>query len=194
MKASILFARHGYAGTSLRQIAQESGVTTALVTYYFGSKERLLKTIMLNHGLPLAQERLKRLAEIRQKTTTPTAREIVTALVTPLALQMPAAQRILKIQAWLFLEPIKFATTLRHELYDETNREFISALQNARPDLPLRTIQWRYLLSVGAYLYVADSPQRFKELTGGNLGFLDIEEYVDQVAQFICGGIAGQTD
>lgn len=190
-RASILFARHGYAGTSLREIAEKTGVTTALVTYYFGSKERLLKTIMLAHGLELAQERLKRLRGLRSKTATPSVREIVAALVTPLALKMPVAQRILKIQAWLFLEPIKFATMLRHELYDDTNREFISALQSALPHLSLRTVQWRYLLSVGAYLYLSDSPQRFRELTGGSQETLNIDEYVEQVSDFICGGVVG---
>lgn len=50
-----LFARYGYAGTSIRDIARDAGITTASLYYFFGSKEALLVQIMregqnaLNH-------------------------------------------------------------------------------------------------------------------------------------------------
>jgi AcrR family transcriptional regulator len=47
--AARLFAEHGYAGTSLRQIAGETGLDAALIIRYFGSKESLfLETISLD--------------------------------------------------------------------------------------------------------------------------------------------------
>ena len=41
-----LFARRGYAGTGVREIAREAGVNGAMINYYFGSKPELLKAIM----------------------------------------------------------------------------------------------------------------------------------------------------
>lgn len=45
--AKKLFFRKGYARTTTRDIAELAGVNTALVNYYYRSKEQLLNTIML---------------------------------------------------------------------------------------------------------------------------------------------------
>lgn len=41
-----LFAEIGYAETSLRIIAKESNMNSAMVSYYFGSKEKLMQAIL----------------------------------------------------------------------------------------------------------------------------------------------------
>ena len=40
-----LFAEQGFEAVSTRQLAKEAGVNIAMITYYFGSKEELLKAI-----------------------------------------------------------------------------------------------------------------------------------------------------
>lgn len=44
--ATLLFTRRGYAGTSVRDIAQAASVDPALVIRYFGSKEALFVNVM----------------------------------------------------------------------------------------------------------------------------------------------------
>ncbi len=44
--ASRVFARYGYTGGSLRQIAEDVGVTTAALTRHFGNKEGLLQAVL----------------------------------------------------------------------------------------------------------------------------------------------------
>jgi AcrR family transcriptional regulator len=43
--AEKLFAQKGYDGTSVRDIAEEAGVNGAMISYYFGSKEGLIKAL-----------------------------------------------------------------------------------------------------------------------------------------------------
>ncbi len=43
--ALALFARHGYAGTTIRMIAKEAGVSLGLLYNYFAGKEELLREI-----------------------------------------------------------------------------------------------------------------------------------------------------
>lgn len=43
--AEILFADKGFDGTSVRDIADEAGVNVAMISYYFGSKEKLLDAL-----------------------------------------------------------------------------------------------------------------------------------------------------
>jgi AcrR family transcriptional regulator len=44
--AEELFAARGFAGTSIRHIAQKAGVTGAMLHYYFGNKETLYSTLL----------------------------------------------------------------------------------------------------------------------------------------------------
>ncbi len=43
--AEKLFADKGFSGTSVRDIADTSGVNLAMISYYFGSKEKLMESI-----------------------------------------------------------------------------------------------------------------------------------------------------
>ena len=43
--AETLFAERGFDGTSVRDIADEAGVNVAMISYYFGSKEKLMEAL-----------------------------------------------------------------------------------------------------------------------------------------------------
>jgi AcrR family transcriptional regulator len=47
--ASRLFAAHGYAGTSLRDIAEEANITKAALYYHFPNKEALYEQIVVDN-------------------------------------------------------------------------------------------------------------------------------------------------
>jgi len=44
--AEELFGEKGFDGTSVRDIAQSAGVNLAMISYYFGSKEKLLESLI----------------------------------------------------------------------------------------------------------------------------------------------------
>ncbi|MCL6220146.1 TetR family transcriptional regulator [Zunongwangia pacifica] len=41
-----LFSKNGFDGTSVRMIAKKAGINIAMISYYFGSKEKLLETLV----------------------------------------------------------------------------------------------------------------------------------------------------
>ena len=41
-----LFSKNGFDGTSVRMIAKTAGINIAMISYYFGSKEKLLETLV----------------------------------------------------------------------------------------------------------------------------------------------------
>ena len=43
--AEKLFSVNGFDGTSVRDIAQDAGVNVAMISYYFGSKEKLMEAV-----------------------------------------------------------------------------------------------------------------------------------------------------
>ncbi len=48
-KALEVFAEKGFDSASVRDIAQRADVNVAMISYYFGSKEKLLEAIFLSH-------------------------------------------------------------------------------------------------------------------------------------------------
>lgn len=50
LDAEALFAEKGFNGTSVREIADKAGINLAMVSYYFGSKEKLLEAIFDYRG------------------------------------------------------------------------------------------------------------------------------------------------
>lgn len=58
--AEKLFAENGFDGTSIRDISKQAKINIAMVSYYFGSKERLLEALVLQKtaGLKLQLENL----------------------------------------------------------------------------------------------------------------------------------------
>src|SRR5205085_12172342 len=48
--AEILFAEKGFNGTSVRDIAQKANINLAMISYYFGSKEKLLEAMFGYRG------------------------------------------------------------------------------------------------------------------------------------------------
>lgn len=45
--AEKLFAEHGFDGTSIREIAKQADINIAMISYYFGSKEKLLEALII---------------------------------------------------------------------------------------------------------------------------------------------------
>jgi len=54
--ATALFARSGYASTSMADIAEACGISKSVVYHYYDSKPRLLSDIMRAHALELLEE------------------------------------------------------------------------------------------------------------------------------------------
>ena len=48
--AEILFAEKGFNGTSVRDIAEKAHVNLAMISYYFGSKDKLLESLFDYRG------------------------------------------------------------------------------------------------------------------------------------------------
>ena len=70
--AEFLFSEKGFEGTSVRDIAQKAGVNLAMISYYFGSKEKLMEAIFGYRGHRLTVQ----LESMLQETSTPSIEKI----------------------------------------------------------------------------------------------------------------------
>ena len=56
--AEDLFSKHGFYGVTIREVAREAGVDTALVHYYFGAKRELFDAVFLRRAEVWNSERV----------------------------------------------------------------------------------------------------------------------------------------
>jgi AcrR family transcriptional regulator len=54
--AEMLFSQKGFDGTSVRDIAEAAGINTAMISYYFGSKEKLMEEIFERKGMNIREK------------------------------------------------------------------------------------------------------------------------------------------
>ena len=67
--ASRVFAKNGFDGTTVKQLADQAGVNISMVSYYFGGKAGLYKTMLETFGLEgvASSERLLKLPRSREE-------------------------------------------------------------------------------------------------------------------------------
>lgn len=149
--AEKIFAREGYHGTTMRDIAAEAEVALALVVYHFGTKLALYSAIFESRQY-INEERLARLAAIDDLRAEDALDRIVSALVDPvLALHTDPdgiwyARLVLRDAA----DPSSQDRPIVAALFDPMARAFIAALRTALPDKPSSFHHWAYLFTIGA--------------------------------------------
>lgn len=75
------FTAQGIAATTLRSIAKDSGVTPALVTYYFGNKDSLVTTVISERVVPAFAEAMGGLAQLPPDALVPAFVDATSAMV-----------------------------------------------------------------------------------------------------------------
>lgn len=93
--AEELFADYGYAATSIRRIADTSGVTPALVHYYFGAKKTLLQSVLDRALEPMV------LAIAKMKDGPEASPEMISGLLISMAARHPNIPRLLIREVFL---------------------------------------------------------------------------------------------
>ncbi|TFZ05526.1 TetR/AcrR family transcriptional regulator [Ramlibacter henchirensis] len=189
--AEVAFAELGYAGTTLRVVADAADVTQALISYYFGSKHGLFEAAFLRRGMPISDQRLVNLEELQASGKRIRLRDLVQAFLAPvLALRAtPEGRAFLRLQARLHTEPPSISYDLRTRVYDFSTRKYVQALRLALPDLPEQDVFWRMTLMVGAYMYAFSDTHRMEVTAPGLVDLDDTEAILDQITAFVVGGL-----
>ncbi len=192
--AEVIFSDKGYAGTALREIADQANVTQALISYYFGSKFGLFQAVFLRRSELVSRERLERL-EALERQKTPQVKDIVRTFLEPvLSLRGTFQGRaFLRLQARLHTEPSEISYSLRSEAYGGSTQRYVAVLRKALPKLSELDACWRVTFMIGTYLYAFSDTHRMEEMTPKGLYDVnDTDELIDQVTRFMVGGLQAQ--
>lgn len=189
--AEVSFAELGYAGTTLRVLADAANVTQALISYYFGSKHGLFEATFLRRGLPISDQRLANLERLQSSGSRIRLRDVVEAFLSPvLALRRtPEGRSFLRLLARLHTEPPSVSYDLRTRVYDYSTRRYVEALKAALPGLPEEDVHWRMTLMIGAYMYAFSDTHRLQVIAPGLIDLEDTDQILSQITAFVVGGL-----
>jgi AcrR family transcriptional regulator len=191
--AELTFAEHGYVAASLRGIAAASGVNQALIRYYFGTKQALFETVFKRRGLEIARQREAGLDALETQGRQGDVAALVQAYLAPqIALRRsgPHGLAFVRLQSRLHNEPETLAFRLRREVYDESSKRYIQALERALPGVEPADIAWRMMFLIGTYLYMLAGVDRLDDLSDGRYRVDDMDELVARLTGFLVGGLA----
>ena len=153
--AEELFAQHGFAGTSLRQVTSRADVNIAAVNYHFGSKENLVNEVFrrrMDDMTTLRMAQLKRALEETPGQLQP----ILAAFVEP-ALAMSQDRHgggaFVRVVARAYAEKNDGLRKFLSDHYGHVLREFGKAIAACVPGLSKEELYWRLDFLAGALTY-----------------------------------------
>lgn len=186
--AQSLFAEHGFEAVSMRDIAAAAEVSVALLTYHFGTKDRLYHEIFTRQSAVL-DARIAHLADV-DPAAEDRLDQIVAAFVEPQMRlrETPDGLAFARLLAREATDPSSERRGIIEDLYDPMARQFIAALQEILPDVSAERIRWGYMFAVGAMSMSAldDRVRRF-----GGEGESTLTEKTELLKAFIRGGWSG---
>ncbi len=146
--AEALFARHGYDGTSIREITRSAEVNVAAVHYHYGSKEAVLRAVTDRVAGPISTRRTALLEQaiIAAHPDAPTLEQLLDAFVRADVEMLLALQDRGPTVAWFLGRTYADQTPWIQEMAGDQFREadaFYPLLAAALPHLTPDELTWR---------------------------------------------------
>lgn len=154
--AETLFAQHGFAGTSLRQVTSRADVNLAAVNYHFGSKENLINEVFRRRMDEMSQARLTALAAARALPAAERLQAVLAAFIEPalaLTLDRQGGSAFVRVLARAYAEKNERLRKFLSDNYGHVLREFSKALAECLPDISKEQLYWRLDFVAGALTY-----------------------------------------
>jgi AcrR family transcriptional regulator len=153
--AETLFARHGFAGASLRQVTAAAKVNLAAVNYHFGSKESLIEEVFRRRLDELNRQRLGALGAV-EATHAHTLEDVLAAFIRPAleqSMDSAGGAAFVRVLARAYAEHDERLRKFLSDNYGHVLREFARAFSRLLPDLDREELYWRLDIVAGALTY-----------------------------------------
>ena len=153
--AEELFARHGFAGASLRQVTAAAQVNLAAVNYHFGSKENLINEVFRRRLDGLNAQRMTALTAARARPGY-SLEDTLDAFVQPalaLASSDHGGAAFVRVLARAYAEHNERLRKFLHDNYSHVLKEFASDFTRFLPHLDKQELYWRLDIVSGALTY-----------------------------------------
>jgi len=190
--AEQLFSKHGFYGVTIREVAREAGVDTALVHYYFGAKRALFDAVFLRRAEVWNNERVDAInryaGEMGDAMTLEGLFEAF--LRPPFQWSMkggPGWKHYSALVAQTNANPTFGGETMAR-YYDPAIRRLIELIKRVLPEAREVDLYWAYHNLSGALTLTLGETGRLDRLSGGLCRSGDLEMAGDYLVRFAAAG------
>lgn len=191
--AEELFSRHGFYGVTVRQVASEAGVDTALIHYYFGAKRQLFDAVFARRAEILNRARLE--AMRAYQTAHPgemRVEGVIEAFIGPLLdlsqTQDPGWKNYFRLVALVNNTPAWGGETM-HRFFDPVVHALIDTLKAALPEAEVRDLYWCYQFLTGAMMLALSETGRIDQLSEGLCRSSDLQAVRERLFTYCASGL-----
>lgn len=187
-------AECGFAGASLRRIAQEARVNLATVYYYFRSKRGLVEAVLKRRFGPLREEHLALLREFEAANPgrpLPVEKILEAMLVPPLRLAAQDSARrqaVRRLFGRIVGEPNAETQEMLRHLRMESRTAFLKAFQRSLPEAPRADLLWSVEFVSGALAFTLCNPRELEVETRGACNPANTEKVLAEMIRFFSAG------
>jgi AcrR family transcriptional regulator len=197
--AEDLFSKHGFHGVTIREVAREAGVDTALLHYYFGTKKGLFDAVFLRRAEVLNRDRLVAMDRYEAETgDAMTPEGVIDAFVGPVlewqAKGGPGWKHYCALVSQVNATPVWGGETMTR-YFDPVIHRLITLMKRALPQAQEEDLYWAYHNLSGALTLTMGETGRLDRLSEGLCRSGDLEaaranmvRYAAAGFRALCGG------
>jgi AcrR family transcriptional regulator len=190
--AEDLLGQHGFYGTTIREVAKITEVDTALLHYYFDSKQGLFDAVFLRRATIINSERLEALDAYEKRVGKHVEVEgAIEAFLNPvldwIAKGGKGWRNYFAIVAQVNATPI-WGTAVMVKYFDPVIQRLIALVQKALPDAKPVDLYWAYHNLSGALTLTLGTTGRIDRLSNGLCRSDDVEALRPRMIAYAAAG------
>ncbi len=161
--AELLFAKNGYHGAGIREIADSAALTTGGLLGAFGSKQELMLALIERRAKDIAVLRKEALDVIVARPGIPDCSEIIFAYLDPLLDYMesgdPNKIAYVQILTKLATSPAEWYEHIS-KYYDHISKLYVDELCRVTPEISRDSVASAFVFTINCMLITSTSPVR----------------------------------
>lgn len=190
--AEDLFSKHGFYGVTIREVAREAGVDTALVHYYFGAKRGLFDAVFLRRAEVWNNERVEAINRYaREAGADMTLEGLLEAFLRP-----PFEWSLKGGPGWKHYSALvaqtnanpTFGGETMARYFDPAIRRLIELIRQVLPEAREVDLYWAYHNLSGALTLTLGETGRLDRLSNGLCRSGDLESACAYMVRFAAAG------
>jgi AcrR family transcriptional regulator len=186
------FSRHGFWGVTIREVAQEAKVDTALLHYYFDTKRGLFDAVFARRAEIVNKERIDSIEQYEKSSGDAiTVEGVIDAFLHPILLRAATGDQhwhnYFALIAQVNNTPAWGGETMART-FDTVINRLIQALRKALPDADEKDLYWSYHFLSGALTLTLSQTGRIDRLSNGLCKSSDFDAINARMAPFIASG------
>jgi len=186
------FSAHGFWGVTIREVAEQAKVDTALLHYYFDTKRGLFDTVFARRAEIVNRERIDSIDAYEKAAGSGiTVEGVIDAFLQPILERAAHGDagwhNYFALIAQVNNTPAWGGETMART-FDTVIHRLIQALRRALPDADEQDLYWSYHFLSGALTLTLSQTGRIDRLSGGLCKSSDFPAISARMAPFIASG------